>query len=102
MQQSMLGQLNNLLQYFHQKEVRISVEVAVHGEAFNLLLQQDNPLAGKVEDLHNRSVQWLICENTLRSNDLQHTNLLPFTSTVPAAIGHLVERQLQGWAYIRC
>ncbi|NSL87043.1 DsrE family protein [Chitinophaga solisilvae] len=101
-QKALLGQLGNLLQYFRDKQSRIAVEVVVHGEAFNLLFSRDNPFAAKVEALHEKSVSWLICQNTIRANQLEMSQLLPFAEVVPAAVGHLVERQAAGWAYIRC
>lgn len=96
--QSMLGQLHNLLQYFEEK---VQVEVVVHGAAWPLLLSAGNPLAEKVTVLHQRGVQWLICRNTLDSHQLEMELLLPFTRVVAAGVGHLVERQAQGWAYIK-
>ncbi|SKA29589.1 hypothetical protein SAMN04488128_103143 [Chitinophaga eiseniae] len=101
-QKALLGQLHNLLQYYHDRQSRITVEVAVHGDAYPLLFTADNPFAGKVEELHARSVSWLICQNTINGRQLKMDQLLPFVEVVPAAVAHLVERQAEGWAYIRC
>ncbi|CAL1517894.1 DsrE family protein [Chitinophaga sp. MM2321] len=101
-QKAMLGQLNNLLQYFQEKQTRIAVEVVVHGDAFNLLLTSGNPFADKVQALQERSVKWLICRNTMRGHQLDSQQLFSFVEIVPAAIAHLVERQAEGWSYIRC
>ncbi|MBC9914713.1 DsrE family protein [Chitinophaga varians] len=101
-QRALLGQLNNLLQYYHDRQSRITVEVAVHGDAYPLLFTVDNPFAARVEDLHARSVSWLICQNTINGKQLKMDQLLSFVEVVPAAVAHLVERQMEGWAYIRC
>lgn len=101
-QKALLGQLHNLLQYYHDRQLRITVEVAVHGDAYPVLFTVDNPLAEKVKDLHARSVTWLICQNTINGKQLKMDQLLPFVEVVPAAVAHLVERQTAGWAYIRC
>ncbi|RBL91268.1 DsrE family protein [Chitinophaga flava] len=101
-QKAMLGQLNNLLQYYHDRQVRITVEVVVHGDAYGLLFAAGNPLAGKVEDLYDRAVSWLICQNTINGKQLKMDQLLSFVQVVPAAVAHLVERQAEGWSYIRC
>ena len=101
-QLSMLGQLNNLLNYTGERETRIAVEVVVHGHAWNLLLAEGHPFPEKITALHDRSVRFLICRNTLNGHQLAVEKLFPFVEVVPAAIAHLVERQHQGWAYIRC
>ncbi|WP_343746167.1 DsrE family protein [Chitinophaga sp.] len=101
-QKALLGQLHNLLQYYHEQQSRITVEVAVHGDAWPLLLTADNPFADKVKELHARSVRWLICRNTINGRQLNTDQLLPFVEVVPAAVAHLVERQAAGWSYIRC
>ncbi|MBS0030182.1 DsrE family protein [Chitinophaga sp. 22321] len=102
-QLSMLGQLHNLLHEAEAGKKSIAVEVVVHGQAWNLLLANANPLSGKVQSLQERSVKFLICQNTLNGRQLQVEQLLPGTEVVPAAIYHLVKRQqLDGWAYIRC
>ncbi|MCW3466468.1 DsrE family protein [Chitinophaga nivalis] len=99
---ALLGQLNNLLQYFSSRETRIAVEVVVHGDAWPLLLSHENPYTEKIMSLVAREVKWLICQNTLNSHQLDATQLFAFTAVVPAAVAHLVERQAAGWAYIKC
>lgn len=102
-QLSMLGQLNNLLRQAAETQNSIVVEVVVHGHAWNLLLADGNPLSEKVQSLQERTVKFLICQNTLNGRQLQIGQLLPLTAVVPAAIFHLVQRQqVDGWAYIRC
>ncbi|TWF34846.1 hypothetical protein FHW36_11044 [Chitinophaga polysaccharea] len=101
-QLSMLGQLHNLLAQAAIEQTSLEVEVVVHGQAWNLLLPTANPLAEKVRLLQERTVLFIICANTLRGREMQLTDLLPGIALVPAAIFHLVKRQQEGWAYIRC
>jgi len=101
-QLSMLGQLNNLLHYTSERQTRVAIEVVVHGHAWNLLLPESHPFPEKIVSLQGRSVRFLICQNTLNSRQLAADQLFPFVEVVPAAIAHLIERQQEGWAYIRC
>jgi len=43
----------------------------------------------------------VVCRNSLRSQKLKDEGLIPGTVTVTSAVGHLVTRQGQGWAYLR-
>ncbi|WP_143306358.1 DsrE family protein [Chitinophaga vietnamensis] len=99
---AMLGQLFNLLADFNSRQQRIAVEVVVHGLAFPLLYHAPHPFAEKVVALQQQAVRWLICRNTMDSHDIKASQLFPFVEVVPAAIAHLVTRQHEGWAYIRC
>lgn len=99
-QQAMIRQLFNLLAHF--KEIGVEVEVVVHGHAWPLLLSGNNSFLTDLQDLQEKGVKWLLCANTQKQQDLTTARLLPFVGIVPAGIGHLVERQQEGWAYIRC
>ncbi|MBV8251453.1 MAG: DsrE family protein [Chitinophaga sp.] len=99
---AMLGQLHNLLDYCRNQHKDIRIEVVVHGQAYGLLLRAEGPLVLRVQALAEQGVRWLICRNTLNGNDIKDSMLFPFVEVVPAGIAHLVERQQEGWAYIRC
>ncbi len=101
-QKAMLGQLNNLLAYCGNNGKDIQVEVVVHGQAYGLLLREEGPFAQRVKVLAEQGVRWLICRNTLNGNNISEAMVFPFVGVVPAGIAHLVERQQEGWAYIRC
>lgn len=97
--QAMIRQLFNLLAHF--KETGVEVEVVVHGHAWPLLLSANNNFLTDLQGLQHKGVKWLLCANTQKQQDLTAAQLLPFVGIVPAGIGHLVERQQEGWAYIR-
>ncbi|MBV7530596.1 DsrE family protein [Chitinophaga sp. sic0106] len=101
MHKAMLGQIRNLLTYAAGKGQAVRVEVIVHGGAWPLLMH-DSPSANAVAVLAQDKVAWLICRNTMNSQHVTESELLPFVEIVPAGVGHLVERQMEGWAYIRC
>ncbi|SHM63498.1 hypothetical protein SAMN05444266_109271 [Chitinophaga jiangningensis] len=98
---AMLGQIRNLLTYAANKGQEIKIEVVVHGEAWPLLIP-GGAVEERVTALAQDKVEWLICSNTMNSHYLTESRLLPFVKMVPAGVGHLVERQMEGWAYIRC
>lgn len=98
-QQAMIRQLFNLLVHFEATGVK--VEVVVHGQAWPLLLAHNNSFLTDLQDLEKKGVKWLLCGNTQKQQGLTAAQLLPFVGIVAAGIGHLVERQQEGWAYIR-
>lgn len=46
-------------------------------------------------------VEIKVCANSLRSQDIDVSDLAEGIGVVPAAVSHLAERQWQGWAYVR-
>ena len=43
----------------------------------------------------------VVCRNSMTSQNMNDQDLIPGTVTVACAVGHLVARQGQGWAYLR-
>jgi intracellular sulfur oxidation DsrE/DsrF family protein len=95
-QKSLLRQLANLLAAMND----ISVEVVAHSYGIDLLLE-DSPFRDNITALQSQGVDFIVCENTLRQENLDRSLLLKITTTVPAGIAHIVQRQCEGWSYIK-
>ena len=95
-QKSLIRQLSNLLEAMKD----ISVEVVTHGYGIDFLLE-DSPFRNNIDALQCKGVDFLACENTLRQENLDRSALLKSTSIVPAGIAHIVQRQSEGWSYIK-
>jgi uncharacterized protein len=77
----------------------------VHSHAWPLLIK---PEKGGVTELHKeaqalagRGVTLVLCENTMRGAKLSKRDLMPFARTVSSAVGELVRKQTDGWAYLK-
>ncbi|HKU01908.1 MAG TPA: DsrE family protein [Arthrobacter sp.] len=77
-----------------------AIEVVVQGPGVRLLAA-GSALDEALGDARQLGVQVLACGNSLRSAGLEASGLTPGVQTVPAAIGHLAQRQWDGWAYAR-
>ncbi|NNM78552.1 hypothetical protein HJG53_16820 [Sphingomonas sp. ID1715] len=78
-----------------------AVEVVVHGKGIGLLLRTDTALTDRMETLSKNGVNFVACENTMRSRNIAKADLLPFVGTVDSGVAQVVRRQKQGWQYIR-
>ena len=83
----------------------IEARGVVHSHAWPLVAK---PEKGGATELHaqaqlltRRGVKLVLCENTMRGAKLGKRDLMPFTSTVSSAMGELVKRQTDGWAYLK-
>lgn len=102
----LLGNVENLL----NASAHMTVEVLANGEA---VLQYaadgkagpeygaDGLSAQKMALLHGKGVVFAACRNAMKANGLTEDNLMVFVTTVPAGVMELVEKQAQGYGYIK-
>ena len=78
------------------------VEVVVQSGAVGGLVadhSQADELAERMADLP--TVRVLACRNALRAHHVAEDALAPGVGVVPAGIARVVQRQRDGWAYLR-
>ena len=77
------------------------IEVVCHGPGMDLLMSDRSVVAGKVKEFVGKGVTFLACDNTIRERQLDPTKVIPEAGHVKAGIIHIVERQEDGWSYIK-
>lgn len=77
-----------------------AVEVITFGPGIGLL-KLESALADRVGEAAHAGVQFYVCENTLRAQKLARADMLPDLRYVPAGAVTVVERQAEGYAYLR-
>ncbi|MBB6050318.1 DsrE family protein [Armatimonas rosea] len=83
----------------------VEIEGVIHGKAWPLLVRPEKGGAvefhPKVEAAIRSGVKLVLCENTMKRNKLEKPDVLPYAATVTSAIGELVKKQTDGWAYLK-
>lgn len=97
----LLGNVSNLLIAIGNEDILL--EVLANSEAVkyydkNLKLDIDINI---MEKLHKKGVKFVACNNALRAYKIEKINIMNFVSIVPAGVLELVERQKEGYAYIK-
>jgi intracellular sulfur oxidation DsrE/DsrF family protein len=92
--------LRNALNLIPELEPHTPIEVVMHGEAIRLALP-DQVTAGALAEALDADITLVVCRNSMRSQNLTEDDLVPGAVVVSSAVGHLVARQSQGWAYLR-
>ncbi len=77
------------------------IEVVCHGPGMDMLMGDRSIVAGKVEEFAAKGVVFMACDNTIRERQLDPAKVLPEAGHVKAGIIHIVERQEDGWSYIK-
>ena len=65
------------------------------------MLKLDAVSNSRVTDAIKAGVQIAACENTMRNQKLARADMHPNVSYVPAGVTQIVQRQRDGWAYLR-
>lgn len=94
---SLVRQLHNLLEGLPKAQV----EVVVHNKGIALLHKEKSNVAPELEVLKNLGIRFVACEQTMKQQKLDKTDILPLAGFVPRGLVEIITRQEEGWAYIK-
>lgn len=98
-QRGALGNIRNL--YHELGRERLQVELVVHGAGLSLLTKKTLFGAELTTLKAEFGVQYTACSNTMKSQQLTRADLVDEVGDTVPAVVRLMERQEQGWAYIK-
>lgn len=78
----------------------VDVELVAYGPGI-AMLKADSIVGNRVDEALTAGVKVVACENTMRAQKLTQADMLNKISYVPAGVVEIMQRQQQGWAYIR-
>ena len=107
-----LNNSKNLLAQAEETGVVIELELVFNGPAIVNLVAGENSggenagdesaeFEAEIKSLIKRGVKVFGCQNSLSSNGISAEDLIEGVETVPAAILELIEKQHQGYAYVK-
>ena len=97
------GALNNIRNlYLELGPQNLMVELVVHGAGLPLLIRKEAGFAAELTDLKQTyGAHFTACSNTMKTMKVTKEDLISEVGdTVPAMV-RLMERQEQGWTYIK-
>ena len=78
----------------------VEIEIVAYGPGIGML-KLDSPVANRVDEASAAGVKILACENTMKGQKLAHGDMLASVGYVNAGVVEIMQRQQQGWAYLR-
>lgn len=79
---------------------RIAIEVVAYGAGIDMLTAE-SLVANRVEEAMADGVRFVACGNTMTTRKLKKDDMIDGIDYAKAGIVHLMQRQQQGWAYVR-
>jgi intracellular sulfur oxidation DsrE/DsrF family protein len=90
-------QLNNVLAHWPSAEL----EVVAHNKGIGMLLKDKTNVQPEITALQAKGIHFWACENTLKQQNLDKSQIVSESGFVPVGIAQIVTRQEEGWAYIK-
>lgn len=78
----------------------VEVEIVAYGPGIGML-KADSEVANRITEAADAGVKVVACENTMKGQKLTKDDMHPKIGYVPAGVVEIMQRQQQGYAYVR-
>ncbi len=96
----LLANVSNLLEAISDNKVNIEVLANSKAVEYYRKNNKDTKI-DEMELLNNKGVKFLACNNSLRGFSLKPDELINFIDIVPVGVLELVNKQMEGYAYLK-
>ncbi|QOP42041.1 DsrE family protein [Sulfurimonas marina] len=93
-----LSSANNVLKYYGPEKVHMRIVAYYHG--LRALLKKEKDIAVRIDALQQYDVEFVACENTMKTKQIKKEELIDDVEIVTAGIVEITERVKEGWIYI--
>lgn len=78
------------------------LEVVMYSGAMAMVLRDKSTVADDLEVLAKKdNVNFVICEGTMKRHNIKDSQIIPGVRSVPDGILEIIEKQREGWGYIK-
>ncbi len=93
-----IGAANNVLKFYGPENV--NMRIVAYSKGIRALLKKDKFVA-RIDTLMQYDVSFVACGNTMRTLKIKNSDLLDDVEVVTAGIVEIIEREKEGWIYIK-
>jgi len=78
------------------------LEVVMYGQGYNMVTRDRSTVPDAIANLvAKKNISFKVCAISLKNNNVDVSQLLPGVETVPDGIYEIVNKQKEGWGYIK-
>ena len=103
-----LNNATNVIEYYRSKGEEVAVDVVTYGPGLHMLRMDTSPVQDRIKQLKSvafpSTIQFSACGNTKDGMEKKEGHPIDLSSDavlVPSGVIHLMEKQEEGWSYIR-
>ena len=78
----------------------VDIEIVAYGPGIGML-KLDSPVANRIGEAKDAGVKVMACENTMKAQKLARADMLEGIGYVGAGVVEIMQKQQQGWSYLR-
>jgi intracellular sulfur oxidation DsrE/DsrF family protein len=78
----------------------VDIEIVVYGPGIGML-KAESVVGSRIDEALASGVNIVACENTMAGQKLTRADMLPKIGYVKAGVVELMQKEQQGWAYVR-
>ena len=79
---------------------KVELEIVAYGPGINML-KAESEVGNRIDEAMTSGVKVLACQNTMRNQKLVKEDMLDSIAYVPAGVIEIMQKQHQGYAYLR-
>jgi len=101
-----LNNAMNVAQYYSDRDEKVKIEVVTFGPGLHMLRDDTSPVKSRIKTIKegNPEISFEACGNTqenMRKVENKEIALIPEATIVKSGVVRVMERQEQGWTYVR-
>ena len=81
-------------------KANVEIELVAYGPGIGML-KMDSEVANRINEAMGDGVKVVACENTMTNNKIAKDDMLPKIGYVKAGVVEIMQKQQQGYAYLR-
>jgi intracellular sulfur oxidation DsrE/DsrF family protein len=78
----------------------VEIEIVAYGPGIGML-KSESVVGNRITEALGQGVKVAACENTMRGQKLSKSDMLDGIGYVPAGVVEIMQKQQQGWSYLR-
>lgn len=95
--EDLIRHVSNIQNYYQGNAV---IEVMAYGPGIKLLMKT-NRYTDQLIKLAEAGATFVACQNTMQRLNLSKDQLIDLAAEAPSGLGHIIDRQREGWAYLK-
>ena len=101
-----LNNAANVSKYYRSKGEEVEIEIVTYGPGLHMLRADTSPVKDRIVPFaaSYENISFRACGNTLNKmtkKEGKEPPLLDIAENVPSGVVHLIQRQEEGWSYVR-
>lgn len=99
--QKAIGNTKGVATDFSDANVQHQIKWVINGTGVLRFTKENNEYREQIEHLLDRNLQVAVCKNSLLHFEIKPSEIIDGIEIVPTAVGELIRKQVEGWAYIK-